>query len=298
MPRLKDITGQRFGRLVAQTRIGKNKHGKSVWQFICDCGNTHSCILGAVTSGNTRSCGCFHKEIVSEMGKGRRKKVNHHFFSKWSEEMAWVLGFWAADGWVSLSRRKYILGFSQSNKSAIQKVKRLISSDHKVSTKDNGGVSLQYTSKRQYVDLCSLFQMDVISKSLTLKWPEIPKEYIKHFVRGYVDGDGCLTWTNNNPSLSICSGSGAFLEGMGAAIERETGISKPKIGEYGIKLLKYCSIRAVCLSSWLYSECTVCLDRKKELALEFMKWKGKSIRRSSLTPKMVEMFPEFIKSKT
>lgn len=35
-------------------------------------------------------------------------------------------------------------------------------------------------------------------KSMTLKYPSrehVPKELIRHFIRGYVDGDGCITYT-------------------------------------------------------------------------------------------------------
>ena len=60
----KDITGQRFGKLVALKPTEKRTSGGRIWVFQCDCGNIHEAPIGAVTRGNTRSCGCLHAESV------------------------------------------------------------------------------------------------------------------------------------------------------------------------------------------------------------------------------------------
>lgn len=59
----KDITNQRFGKLTAIRNIGKQK-GDTVysWECQCDCGKTINVKIGALTSGNTQSCGCLAKE--------------------------------------------------------------------------------------------------------------------------------------------------------------------------------------------------------------------------------------------
>lgn len=36
---MRDLTGQRFGRLVALEVFGKNKYGNIVWLCKCECGN-------------------------------------------------------------------------------------------------------------------------------------------------------------------------------------------------------------------------------------------------------------------
>ena len=60
----KDITGQRFGRLVALRPTNKKSSGGRVWEFQCDCGNIYEVAISAVTSGNTTSCGCVRTENV------------------------------------------------------------------------------------------------------------------------------------------------------------------------------------------------------------------------------------------
>lgn len=62
---IKDITGNRYGRLVVLSYVGQNKYRKSVWLCMCDCGNTIEVNKNALHSGNTTSCGCYNKEVVS-----------------------------------------------------------------------------------------------------------------------------------------------------------------------------------------------------------------------------------------
>ncbi|WP_427183641.1 hypothetical protein ACL598_17690 [Bordetella bronchialis] len=62
MPAPLDITGQRFGRLVAVRCVGSDRHGKRQWEFECDCTAIHIAIAADVVSGKTMSCGCLHRE--------------------------------------------------------------------------------------------------------------------------------------------------------------------------------------------------------------------------------------------
>ena len=63
--RIKDINGQRFGRLVAVKPTEYRKNTSVVWECICDCGNTTFTTSNHLIQGNTQSCGCLHKENVS-----------------------------------------------------------------------------------------------------------------------------------------------------------------------------------------------------------------------------------------
>lgn len=58
-----DITGQRFGRLVAIERLGLDKSRQhSVWLCRCDCGNVKAVKSKELLRGETTSCGCYAKE--------------------------------------------------------------------------------------------------------------------------------------------------------------------------------------------------------------------------------------------
>lgn len=60
----RDLTNQRFGRLVVQYELPERKNGKIYWHCHCDCGNEKD-IAGVQltkTSHPTQSCGCLQRE--------------------------------------------------------------------------------------------------------------------------------------------------------------------------------------------------------------------------------------------
>ena len=56
-----DVTGKRFGRLVAQRLIGFGKRG-AIWRCICDCGTSKDVLVKALQAGLIKSCGCLNRE--------------------------------------------------------------------------------------------------------------------------------------------------------------------------------------------------------------------------------------------
>lgn len=73
MPKLIDLTGKRFGRLVvlekAGRRVSENGNATIMWKCKCDCGNVVEIRGASLRNGNTRSCGCFIEEKRSEFHK-------------------------------------------------------------------------------------------------------------------------------------------------------------------------------------------------------------------------------------
>jgi hypothetical protein len=59
-----DVTGERYGRLVAIRRVGP-VGGKTFWLFRCDCGSLYECRLENVRHSHTRSCGCQKAEGIA-----------------------------------------------------------------------------------------------------------------------------------------------------------------------------------------------------------------------------------------
>lgn len=53
-----DLTGQRFGKLVAIKHIGYNNKHLTLWLCQCDCGNTTKVTTSDLRSGHSKSCGC------------------------------------------------------------------------------------------------------------------------------------------------------------------------------------------------------------------------------------------------
>jgi hypothetical protein len=140
------------------------------------------------------------------------RKVNKEFFKKWSRGMAYVLGFFAADGYITVNKRGGQFWCIQiTDKSLLYSIRNVIGSEHKISHRVRHGnmksiFRLQIGSIEMCDDLRRLGFNERKTKNLSV--PNVPKEYFSDFVRGYFDGDGNV-WVgllNRNrkiPSLTI-----------------------------------------------------------------------------------------------
>ena len=84
MGKIKDLTGQKFGRLTAIKMAELDKWGQAKWLCECDCGNLVNIKSGNLRSGHTQSCGCLWGEAISKSNTthGKRKtriyRIYHH----------------------------------------------------------------------------------------------------------------------------------------------------------------------------------------------------------------------------
>ena len=67
MGRFRDLSGERFGRLLVIQRNGYNKHHQLYWLCECDCGTTKNVLGMCLSRGETQSCGCLHKEVTAKI---------------------------------------------------------------------------------------------------------------------------------------------------------------------------------------------------------------------------------------
>ena len=86
MQKLKDMTGQRFGRLTVierdYSRNYKNEHRDVYWLCKCDCGNIKSIRTQNLKSGNTQSCGCLMAKDLIGQRFGKLTVVERDFSRK------------------------------------------------------------------------------------------------------------------------------------------------------------------------------------------------------------------------
>ena len=66
--RFKDLTGQRFGRLIAEERIGSAVSAKhAIWSCRCDCGGQNQATSTNLRRGLVTSCGCRRFEVSRDL---------------------------------------------------------------------------------------------------------------------------------------------------------------------------------------------------------------------------------------
>ena len=112
-------------------------------------------------------------------------------------------------------------------------------------------------------------------KSLTLTFPPTSifkdKSLIKHFIRGYFDGDGCLSWCDTSHKRAHVGvlGTIQFLTELQhwLPLEFENIVTK-RVGE-NVASLYYAGKTAFYVANYLYKNCSVYLERKRERYLEY-----------------------------
>lgn len=219
-----------------------------------------------------------HPKITKEPRWSHRKAES--FFDVWTPEMAYVLGYFAADGCMFRNPRgSYYIAFYSTDWELIDTVKRLMDVTNKIETRTpNGRVwkrwyTIQIGSKKIFAKLVSLGFRS--GKSCALEFPEVPDEFLPHFVRGFLDGDGCVyVGVCGNRRLFVVrftSGTRTFLETLHRRLKAQ-GISGGSVFTRGPRhhVLSYSMRAARQLRKFMYPNSQVpCLERKRKKFYSF-----------------------------
>jgi intein-encoded DNA endonuclease-like protein len=221
------------------------------------------------------------------------KKKHNNFFKEWTPAMAYVLGFFAADGCMSKNKRGgHFIEFQITDGDLLEKIRDAMGSQHVISLrpgKNNEQLRyrLQIGSKELFSDLLGLGMTP--RKSLTLQMPPVPDEYLAYFVRGYFDGDGNV-YANEyqrsgrrTPSMTLLTGftcgSKGFLEALHGRLHEGGIVSGGSIFRRSGYFRLYYSVRDSCkLYRFMYNtESDLFLARKKAIFERHFSRKGISI---------------------
>jgi predicted DNA-binding protein YlxM (UPF0122 family) len=137
--------------------------------------------------------------------------INEKFFDTWSADMAYVLGLLITDGCVSESGT---VSLSINDKDLLEKVRSAMGSNHKIEpSKYQKNLYIFHFSRENMVK--KLKELGIVPrKSLVVKFPDVPYEYIPYFLRGVFDGDGSVFFSKQNPPKLVTkfiSGSESFI---------------------------------------------------------------------------------------
>ena len=189
-----------------------------------------------------------------------------------TEEKAYWLGFLYADGNVHSTSNIISLSSKRADKEHLVKFRNFLEAQTDI--KD----SYVIVNNKQYevskISVCDKHFKDILinlgcipKKSLVLTFPNLSifenKELVYDFIRGYVDGDGCLTFSRNGRlNLSIL-GTKEFLEGICQIFpDKFASVHKIKRLKTNVWTISNCGKNADDVTYKLYSKATIYLNRK------------------------------------
>jgi len=247
-------------------------------------GREMGCAGGTVKS-YMLECGLYVKPQI-------RYNCNHDFFSINNEQSFYWAGFIAADGCVLDQRASNILfiGLSEKDHQHLIKIKKALAAQNPIGSyhKDYPSCELRITSDR----LCSdLKRFNIVPrKSHIYTFPEwlIDHKLVRHFMRGYFDGDGSLYYskiyggrTERQLFFSL-RGTTKFLEVFRMILETQCALPKRNKDirvNSGIGVLEYGGNDVTAkICNFLYKDATVCLDRKREIAQQIITRYSKKLK--------------------
>ncbi len=214
------------------------------------------------------------------------KYVDKTFFKNWSDEMAYVLGFFSADGYMTTNKRgAEFLCIEITDKRLLETIRKSLQSEHKISSRKSLGKTtyrLQIGSIEMCRDIRLLGLKERKTKNLSL--PEIPEKYVKDFIRGYFDGDGNV-WVGTihkdrkKKMLAIrvvlTSCSIEFLDSLKHTLDRlgiKKGVTSKGKGNY--YRLTYSIFNSLKLYDFMYNSLgtsKLFLKRKKDVFEKYIK---------------------------
>ena len=196
--------------------------------------------------------------------------------------MAYVLGYIYADGCIYKASRGSYLSVTSTDKQTIKKIKKWMSSQHTIYVSNPVGIGkkqryiLRIGSQKIYMSLEKLGVYP--SKSLTVSFPKIPREYLSAFILGYFDGDGCVYLYRTlgrkgkliirKLSVIFTSGSKVFLEGLLSNLRQELSLRQQKIYPSRTAYqLRFSTKDSVVLFNYLYGTVPSDLYLKRKYAI-------------------------------
>ena len=219
----------------------------------------------------------------------RRYTLNEKYFENIDcSEKAYILGIIYADGYVGNNKYNNLV-ISLKDKELVESIANLMEYTGNISKGSKGGFensSYNYVFNISSSKICEDLRNIGLypGKSLTIKSaPDIDIELFPHFLRGYIDGDGSIfksiktcyhmiagerkKYSYTQYTCSIL-GTKEFLEDI---------VRKSNINRYGIYNTKTEDIKQIKITSkkelnylfdYLYSNSTICLNRKYNIWLE------------------------------
>lgn len=212
------------------------------------------------------------------------------FFDSWTPEMAYVLGYFAADGCMYHSRNGGFYNgglyfeFTSTDKKLLEIVRELMGISNKIELaqpwkgdqlawKRKTRYKLRIVNEKAYKKLLGLGFTP--AKSLTLQFPNMPDSMFNHFFRGYFDGDGCVYYGNHKRQdtntirrilqVKFTSGSRDFLESLRQRLGQVARVGLGSLHAHGPNWeLSYSALDSRQLYKFMYPTPTVPhLARKK-----------------------------------
>lgn len=224
------------------------------------------------------------QQLDLRKGRGRRRstndkyETNQDYFKIINSNSAYILGFIAADGHISTDNRyRLVIGLNEADIKTLDFIRSELCPTAQIKTyKKNRSVNLSISGKVLIKNLIDL-GLDTKKSGLCNTVSYLPDKHRWDFIRGFFDGDGCITYSKRTRgkykciegTMSFTNKDIKFLE----SIQKEIGcgkIRKDKRSNCYI-LYIYRFDRIIDIYKKMYKNDCIYMERKKLKFEQFFK---------------------------
>lgn len=168
-----------------------------------------------------------HKEFLMPQSINKtlpkRYRIKQDYFKTWSRNMAYILGLWFADGCI-YGGKMFDITLHKKDKYILKRIAEELQYEGKLyDYVDRQAARINFSCVVIYNDIIALGGKE--RKSNDIEFPNIPKEFLPDFIRGYFDGDGCImNLKNNRINSAFTSGSKKFLYSLLKILKEEAEV--------------------------------------------------------------------------
>ena len=217
-----------------------------------------------------------------------------------SEIKYYFLGLVAADGWISDKSNRIELTLKESDVTLLRVLRDLFVPGKPLVYKEQQHAYRLTLDNKEIHDSIMLF-FNTTDKTRSLMFPYgIPDKYIKHYIRGYIDGDGNIDVKKGQRKLANGNinyyygirlrilGTRLFLEGLQFNIKRLQTLTfnanPHKKDDENVYYIEYGFSAARSILDWCYDDASYYLERKKQVYLNLISMDSNSLEKRYGTP--------------
>lgn len=224
-----------------------------------------------------------YREPSKSYDSAKNSNIDHNYFEIIdSDKKAYFLGLLMSDGYIETQtyNKAFGIALQLEDKYIIEELILELKSQNKLNEYKNS-IKFSARSGKIYEDLVKWNFCESKSNS-DYNFPNIPVEYQSAFIRGYFDGDGCITIKSTGYSVtSFCCNSKIFLDDLRTILEENNIECRPVQCQNGKSRTSPIFILYISKSkaqndfaNYIYNNAEIYLKRKFE---KFEKIKNKSI---------------------
>lgn len=215
----------------------------------------------------------------------------HYFDDINTEEKAYWLGFLTADGWVNKNDKNNAgvtgIELQYGDISHLKKFNKSIGGNYQITDRWRECTLSNDKTKKNHMCCIRIFSLTMYNslvrigfsnnKSYDFHVPNLPHNLIRHYIRGYFDGDGCLCFTNKSFNINFTTASKALNDDVVNILRSENFncYEDNYISDFGTLMYRldiYRQRDKINFLDWIYGDANIYLDRKYK---KYLKVKNK-----------------------